>query len=478
VNRAKFFLTLKAQIAILSAGTAIVVGFFAVTYVSQSLEKAVLEDAEAFLSTKAHSIHIVLQEPAPNSKSITEELDWHPQSGQYLHLYAQVRDHRRGTTYETQASAWILEKMSTFSASGFHRIQSIDSKDFALLRNEDSNATILLIMDISRQIGTLKAQKWTLQVVFLVSVAMTLLAGAWLGGFATKPIDRLVQDLKDLSPGSPFPIEIHSYPKELHPIIYALKNLHSKLTQQLGTLSRFAASAAHELRNPLNILTGEAELILAKPRTEQEYQEAIGSALEEYRELAHLIDQLLFIARAERGTEPTQPTWLPARDLGESVRELYDAWALEEQMELINSIPRELVVYGDSSLVKRALANLVANAIQYGVPHGKIWIEGGHQNDRPFLAVANDGPGFTISDLERASESLYRGSISERESEKTLEKQSDQPMLSSKTQRKSSGLGLSIVKSIMELHRGTLEIQNRPDGGARVLLLFEKSSLA
>jgi two-component system heavy metal sensor histidine kinase CusS len=227
-----------------------------------------------------------------------------------------------------------------------------------------------------------------------------------------------------------------------------------RLEESFARLSRFSADIAHELRTPVYNLRGEVEVAVAKPRSPEEYREVLGSNLEECGRLAHLIDRLLFLARAEN--PETQITREPC-DLGRelaTVCEFYELSAREKGVGLAVAAGKTVQADLDRPLFQRAVGNLIANALAHTPPGGTVTLTATGDETSARVEVADTGPGIPAEHLPHVFDRFYRADHSRSSANGRV------------------GLGLAIVRSITELHGGTVEIASEVGRGTRVRLLF------
>ncbi|MBA3850551.1 MAG: hypothetical protein C0502_11250 [Opitutus sp.] len=209
---------------------------------------------------------------------------------------------------------------------------------------------------------------------------------------------------------------------------------------------------AHALRNPINNLRGEAEVALSRARSTEEYQQALTSSLEEYDRLARMIDALLFIARADEATTAVERRRFAARAEMEAVREFYEALAAEKQVRVL--CEGEATLEADSMLVRRAVSNLLANALNHTPAGGTITLAAGATATAVEIVVSDTGGGIPSEHVPRVFERFYQ-----------VDKTRDEPA-------KGAGLGLAIVQSIMRQHGGIAELTSVVGKGTRVILRF------
>ena len=200
-------------------------------------------------------------------------------------------------------------------------------------------------------------------------------------------------------------------------------------------------------------MMGEAEVVLTRQRSSQEYREVLESSLEEFSRLSRIIDSLLFIARAESPETRIQATDLDVRKELEGVVEFHNAVAQEQEVEI--TCHGDGTVHADPVLFRQAVSNVLSNALRYTPGAGKIAIS----VDRPdsqwvSVSVADAGVGIDPEHLPKIFDRFYRVDRS----------RSRHPQ--------GTGLGLAIVKSIMSLHGGTATLTSTLGKGTMVTLRF------
>lgn len=221
-----------------------------------------------------------------------------------------------------------------------------------------------------------------------------------------------------------------------------------RLRLLLDTQRRFIAHASHELRSPLSLLSGEISLALRRPRSAEEYKEALAAAEDSARELRELAEELLDLARFGSNALP--------RDESIALGELVES-ALRSPQGLhpgriidIELDDPERLVRGHPGALRRMLENLFSNALAHSPSGGSLIIRAGAVDDQIEFLIADSGSGVREEDRERIFEPFYRGSI-ERAG-----------------QREGTGLGLAIAKDIARSHRGEIELmdENKLSKGA------------
>ncbi len=244
-----------------------------------------------------------------------------------------------------------------------------------------------------------------------------------------------------------------AWPRELTALAAAFDEMLERIEDSFTRLSRFSADLAHELRTPISNLIGEAEIAHSRSRTQEEYRHVLESSLEEYGKLSRMMESLLFLARAESAQTGVERSRLDARKEIEAVREFYDAMAEEQNVKV--TCRGNATLAADPMFFRRALSNLLSNALQYTPPGGTIMISAEQLYDRSVeIKVSDTGSGIAPDHLPKIFDRFYRTDPARAR------------------YREGAGLGLAIVKSILDLHGGSVSIHSEPHNGTTAILWF------
>ncbi|HLQ76742.1 MAG TPA: heavy metal sensor histidine kinase [Terriglobia bacterium] len=226
----------------------------------------------------------------------------------------------------------------------------------------------------------------------------------------------------------------------------------ARLEHAVGEMKQFTGSIAHELRTPLTALRGEAEIALLHGRTAEDFSRVLSSQLEEFQKLTRLIDQLLTLARAEAGEFHIERVNVSIDPLLKYLVETLAPIAAEKGVSLDLESDPGIVVRGDKEWLERALLNLLDNAIKYTSAGGRVTVRASDDSTGVRLQIEDTGIGIPREALPRIFERFYRADPARN---KTVE---------------GVGLGLSLVKWIVEEHGGTIEATSHPGDGTRLTL--------
>lgn len=305
------------------------------------------------------------------------------------------------------------------------------------------------------------AQDAALRLLAPLVAGLPLLAAAlWFGvSRGLLPLGRIARQLEQRRPDSPEPLATGTpIPQEVAPLILALDGLFSRIARVLENERQFTANAAHELRTPLAALKTQTQVAL---RADGEgKQRALLQVLEGTERLARMVEQLLTLARLDPGANfATQP--LDLTPLAQEACALQAPAALDRNVSLEFEGQGRHGIQGNPDLLRILLRNLLDNAVRYTRPGGHVWVrlaregEPSGRGEKILLSVTDDGPGIPGPERERALHRFTRLDPGRAEG---------------------SGLGLSIVARVAELHGAALSLGVGPEGlGLRVLVLFPRA---
>lgn len=238
-------------------------------------------------------------------------------------------------------------------------------------------------------------------------------------------------------------LDLKDAPEEVQGLAVGINRMLERLEESFRTLEQFSADIAHELRTPLNNLLLQTQVTLTRPRTSDEYQEALHSNLVEIERLQRMISEMLFLARADRGMIDLNEEDIDFAAEARSVAEYFEAAAAEKGQSI--TIDGEARRRGDRILLRRALTNLLSNAVRYSPEAASIRVTIASDAANVSVAVSNPGGDIPEQELQRLFSRFARRDESRARA------------------REGIGLGLAIVESIMKAQGGGVE--GRSEGG-------------
>jgi len=248
---------------------------------------------------------------------------------------------------------------------------------------------------------------------------------------AIHALSRLTANID--SRGLSQPLDEQTLPAELKPLGSALNIMRQKLAEDFTRLNQFADDLAHELRTPVNILLGHNQVVLSKARAIDEYQQALANNIEELEGLSRLTENILFLARAEHNNILLKKETVILADMLGNLIDFLEYEADEKNITFVTVC--EGTLQADRILLQRVLLNLLSNAVRYSPKSAVIRINAESKNSEHIVEVIN--PGSELDAPDKLFNRFWRGDNARHSS--------------------GYGLGLSMVKAIMELHSGSAD---------------------
>ena len=318
-------------------------------------------------------------------------------------------------------------------------------------RSSDQGICSIVGRDITPELDEMRRFAWSLSAAGFGVWLVGLLGGWWLAGRAIRPIETISRTASRIAEGNlQERIEGAGGASELDQLSSVLNRTFDRLHEAFERQRQFTADAAHELRTPITILTAETQRILKRERSADEYRAAFETCAQTVARMRRLVEDLLLLARQEAGTAPRE-----ACDLAAIVRDAIShliPLGAAKNIQLHSDLqPAECL--GHAPALTTVANNLIANAIQHHPGGGHVHISTHRGNGRASFTIRDDGPGIAADDLPHIFERFYRAD-KVRTADVALH----------------TGLGLAMVKTIVEAHGGTIECVSTPENGATFTL--------
>ncbi len=327
---------------------------------------------------------------------------------------------------------------------------SMETEEWRFLAKESGAFLLQAALDRRQEAKFLSRYRRQLYLVLFVAAVASAAGGVLLARAGLRPL----QELSSVAAGIGANrlqerLDPSRYASELKQVATTFNGMLDRLQKSFQQLERFSGDIAHELRTPLQNLRGEVEVALSHRRSEDEYRDVLGSCLEEAARLSRLVDSLLFLARAEQPQAALKKELLNVNDELRTLEEFYGAVAEDAGVRLSIVTDPNLQVAADRTLFQRAIGNLITNALAHTRLDGGVEIRGAKAGSNVVIYVSDTGVGIPPDQLPFVFDRLFRGAA-----------ESALPT--------GHGLGLSIVRTIVELHGGSVSIRSRLEHGTNV----------
>ncbi len=290
--------------------------------------------------------------------------------------------------------------------------------------------------------------------LLFISIPLLLLCAAaggyWISTRALAPVDQITQTARTISAQNlSSRLVVPNTGDELQRLSETLNGMLGRLEDAFKKITQFTADASHELRTPVAVMRTRTELSLRKARSAEEYRDVIAEVLAELEKTSTLIEQLMFLARADSGAETLH---FSATDVSEVLREAChqgSALAEAKQIGFQEQISgNSMWIRGDASSLRRLFLILIDNAVKYTPASGQVEVSLQRNDGYAVAQVRDTGIGISETDLPNVFERFYRA-------DKARTRESG-----------GVGLGLSIGRWITEVHAGTIEVHSSPGRGS------------
>ncbi|MEO6917536.1 MAG: heavy metal sensor histidine kinase [Collimonas sp.] len=245
-------------------------------------------------------------------------------------------------------------------------------------------------------------------------------------------------------------------PHELRRLAASFNAMLDRLSDGYEHLSQFSADLAHEIRTPIGAMMGQTQVTLNKVRNAAEYQQVLESNLEELQRLSRIVENILFLAHADHAGLAVEKTPLVLADELHKIAEYFEGVAEERDIKLV--VDASGVLQASPVMWRRAVSNLVVNAVRYAVPGSTVRLCGIPSEEGISVEVENQSDPISQEQLDRLFDRFYRGDKSRSEF------------------TESNGLGLAIVRAIMTVHGGQALVACSGEGLIRFSLVFPQGA--
>ncbi|MBL4703368.1 MAG: HAMP domain-containing histidine kinase [Flavobacteriales bacterium] len=345
-----------------------------------------------------------------------------------------------------------------------HRTQFLENKSFSFRESDKQGASgifeihkkkyliiVIAVDDVGLQ--NLSFLKYTILLLMIIGIPLVFIGSFVITKRALIPISRKIQRADTISASNLHKrLKVHNPNDEIGELAIAFNRLLDRLESSFDSQKSFISNASHEIRNPLTAILGEAEVALSKARSSEEYIESLRTVLVEAERLNSTVNNLLQLSKVTANEESLQYESVRLDTFVFQVIETYSFSNPNNQIRFnidLSFNHEDSVIYGNVGLLKTVFVNLFDNACKFS-SNDVVNIILSDDNSQLKLTVEDKGIGIAINDLDKVKGPFYRGN-------NTLG-------------IKGSGIGLTLASKIIELHKGSLEIQSELNVGTKVLI--------
>ncbi|CAI8723201.1 heavy metal sensor histidine kinase [Pseudomonas chlororaphis] len=435
-------LTLSGRLALLFAGCTAVVSLLAGVLFSRASEAHFIELDQQLLEGKLIAMRSALQgadDPqrfAERKAQLQDELSHQPD----LTLRVTGAD---GAVWFDSAKGLPA---TAAQPTGLHSLQHDGTAyriySAALEPGQAGSPELTLMLDITHHQHFLQRMQHLIWLTVGLSALATALLGAWAARSGLRPLRRMSEVAAGVSASSLTQrLPEQQMPGELAELAQAFNAMLERLDDSFQRLSAFSADIAHELRTPLSNLLTHTQVTLTRPRALEDYREALHSNLEELQWMAQLVNDMLYLAKADHGLLTPKREALELGDETDMLLEFYSP--LAEDAGIALGREGSAKIQGDRSMLRRALSNLLDNALRFTPAGGEVRVRLGETAKGSFLRVENTGEGIPPERLPRLFDRFYRADPARHEGSS-----------------EHAGLGLAITQSIIRAHGGQIRCES------------------
>lgn len=320
-------------------------------------------------------------------------------------------------------------------------------------REDGSEVEVIAAHPMTQEMRMLAAYRNRIVLATLTGMLAATLLAYYVLRRTFRPVREIATRAAQISPASlSVRLDSEAAPVELRQLTHAFNAMLDRLADGFQRLSQFSADLAHEIRTPVGALIGQTQVTLAKTRDADEYQQVLESNLEELNRLSHIAENILFLAHADHAALSIEREPVDLRDELVRIADYFEGPADERGMRF--TVEAMGIASANPMLCRRAINNLVVNAVRYGANNTVVRLSGTQDEQGATVVVENDGAPIPDEQLNRLFDRFYRADAAR----------------SAFTE--SSGLGLAIVRAIMHLHGGTARVVCPVPGVVRFELRF------
>jgi heavy metal sensor kinase len=450
-------LSLRVRVAVWIAGAVLVTSALLLAMVREGVRQALLHELDATLHADADEILLArdqhLNEPSRVEETMRNQARAHPDGIWYARLLAMDGREIFSTATTPTAIASKLSPDKPENVGGYRRL---------LKSTKDGQAQLQVGLSLKVVDADMARIDRLVAIVALGVLLVAPLAGFLLATVILRPITEMSEQTAQLHPrrlDARLPLSGAGY--ELDQLATVINNLLGRIAQYVGEHRGLMADAAHQLRTPLAAIRSSVEVVLAAEENAQENQELLDKVLEQLESLDSLVNQLLLLAETEVENLQLGDERVPLDEIVRRSLDMFDAVAESLNVKLVVGTIQRADVRGNRHYLRQVVNNLIDNALKFtalkqGGRQVSIHLDRNERDRTVVLQVVDTGIGILPEHLPHVFDRFYRVDSA---------RSGDTPL-------RGNGLGLSIVRSVVESHGGDVSVQSVAGEGTTFRVQF------
>jgi len=338
---------------------------------------------------------------------------------------------------------------------GIYRVSSM-----LIFEKEDSKFFIQLATKKDIDSAYIKQLLYSLIIATPIILIIFLFIANILINKTLSPVKEVIESVKSISAKSlSNRIDTKKIPTEIEELVSTFNHLLSNLEDSFNKITSFSQDASHELKTPLTVIRGEIEVALKQERTTEEYKDILKDILEESINIQEIINQLLFLAKKDTAEIKSVFLEIYLDEIVTDTALWIEKFAKNKNIDIVIKKIIPSTIYANETLLKIAINNILKNAIIYSDNNTQVEISIDESDKEYLLIIKDNGYGISDEDLPFIFERFYRADKARSRKDAGF------------------GLGLSIVKVILDIHNYKIKLQSKKDIGTTVTILIPKNEL-
>jgi signal transduction histidine kinase len=329
-----------------------------------------------------------------------------------------------------------------------------------IFKGKEKIGYILIAMSLEDASMVLQNLSEVLIIAYPLILIVLFLIARFIAGRSIKPISAIIETSNGITQDNlTSRIPLPQNRDELYILSKTINNLLDRIENTIEREKEFTSDASHELRTPLTVIKGTLEVLIRKPRDQEEYQEKISYCISEVNRLNNLVDQLLLLARFENQKQSLKKEKIYLNTVILDSISRYSSAIQAKNIQIVSEFKQDYYIHTDVYLFSIVINNLISNALKYSDKNAKLAISTTDKGDKIECTIIDSGIGIASKDVGKVFNQFFRSNAA------------DHPEI------KGTGLGLSIVKKLCLLLAIDIQISSQEKVGTSVILSYKKEDL-